>query len=39
MEERLAVIVVSINELEEKLKGFVDRQDDIEDLSRASETQ
>jgi polyketide synthase PksN len=34
MEERLAVIVRSIRELEEKLKGFIEGQDDIENLYR-----
>ena len=32
MEERLAVLAVSIKELEDKLKGFVDGRDGIEDL-------
>jgi polyketide synthase PksN len=34
MDERLAVMVGSINELEEKLKGFIENQNDIEDLYR-----
>ena len=34
MEERLAMIVRSLQELEEKLKGYVEGQDDIEDLYR-----
>ena len=34
MEERLAMIVVSLGELENKLKDFVDGQDGIDDLYR-----
>jgi acyl transferase domain-containing protein/ubiquinone/menaquinone biosynthesis C-methylase UbiE len=34
MEERLAVIVRSIKELEEKLKGFLEAQEGVEDLYR-----
>jgi polyketide synthase PksN len=34
MEDRLAVMVGSINELEEKLKGFIEGQDDVEGLYR-----
>jgi polyketide synthase PksM len=34
MEERLAIIVTTISELEDKLKGFVEGRDDIEDLYR-----
>ncbi|AJQ25407.1 SDR family NAD(P)-dependent oxidoreductase [Pelosinus fermentans] len=34
MEERLAVIVGSVKELEDKLQGFVEGQDDIDDLYR-----
>ena len=34
MEERLAIIVRSLQELEEKLEGFVEGQKDIEDLYR-----
>lgn len=34
MEERLGLIVLSIKELQEKLRGFVEGQDGIEDLYR-----
>ena len=34
MEERLSVMVRSLKELKEKLQGFMERQDDIEDLYR-----
>jgi len=34
MEERLAIIAVSLRELEEKLQGYLDGQDNIDDLYR-----
>jgi len=34
MEERLAIVVISMKELEEKLQSFVEGQDGIEDLYR-----
>lgn len=34
MDERLGLIVTSIKELQEKLKGFLDGQDDVEDFYR-----
>jgi acyl transferase domain-containing protein len=32
MEERIAMVVSSINELQEKLRGFLEERDDIESL-------
>ena len=34
MEERLGLIVTSIEELQEKLNGFLENQDDVKDLYR-----